>query len=315
MQIVILVVPSSKFDMGTADFDVVVIGGSYAGLSAAMALGRSLRKVLIIDNGKPCNRMTPHSHNFLTQDGEKPAVISLKAKEQVLRYPSVKIMNDQATTVLNRSSIFEIATVANVIVTARKLILATGVTDTMPDIKGFEACWGNTVIHCPYCHGYEFRDQATGIMANGDRAIHLAGMVYNLTKKVFILTSGKAEFTEEQLTQLRKNGITIIEEKITEIVHHDGIMETIVFEKGETLALQAMYAALPFVQHSGIPVQLGCELTETGHIKTDQMQRTSVENVFACGDNCIMMRSVAASVASGNMAGAIANNTLCLEEF
>src|SRR5690554_5341159 len=146
------------------DFDVIIIGGSYAGLSSAMALGRALRNVLIIDSGLPCNRQTPHSHNFLTQDGSTPNEIATLAKQQVEKYESVRFYKGIATSGVKTVDGFEIMTDANSTFTSKKLILATGVKDIMPALPGFAACWGISIIHCPYCHGYEYRSQNTGIL-------------------------------------------------------------------------------------------------------------------------------------------------------
>lgn len=291
-------------------FDVIIIGGSYAGLSAAMTLGRSLKQTLIIDSGDPCNKKTPHSHNFLTQDGKAPNEISSLAKEQVKRYDSVHFFDGFASEGVKKDNQFEIKTESGHSFFGKKLIFASGIRDIMPDIKGFSECWGKTVIHCPYCHGYEFRKEKTGIFANGERAFHLASLVNNLTKDLTILTSGEASFSPEQLTKLKERHIAIEEREIAEIEHKNGQMENIVFKNGEKLDFTALYAAIPFEQHSQIPMHLGCELTEHGHIKTDSMQRTTVEGVYACGDNSSPMRSVANAVHFGNFTGAVVNKEL-----
>ncbi|ANH79805.1 pyridine nucleotide-disulfide oxidoreductase [Niabella ginsenosidivorans] len=296
-------------------FDVIIIGGSYAGLSAAMALGRSLRNVLIIDSGLPCNRQTPHSHNFITQDGAPPEVIAEKARAQVLNYDTVKLHNDLAVSGTKTENGFAITTGSGVIFHAKKLIFATGIKDLMPGIKGFAACWGISVIHCPYCHGYEFRGQPTGILANGDRAFHIASLVNNLSNDITILTSGKAGFTEAQRTKLHKHSIRIIETPVTGIEHGNGHLKNVVFDDGSRMHFTAVYAVIPFTQHSDIPVSLGCELTEQGYIKTDSFQKTTVEGIFACGDNTSPMRSVANAVSAGNFAGAMANMELTNEQF
>lgn len=296
-------------------YDVIIIGGSYAGLSAAMALGRSLRNVLVIDSQKPCNRQTPHSHNFITQDGVAPLEIAEKAKEDVLKYSTVSILNDLVVDGKKIENSFEVSTQKGEKIKAKKLIFATGVKDIMPDIKGFSDCWGISVIHCPYCHGYEFKGQKTGIMANGDRAFHMASLVNNLTDDLTIFTNGKNDFTIEQTEKLQKNSIEIIESEIIEVEHDKGYIRKIVLQNGEKLTFNALYAAIPFKQHSELPITLGCELTEQGYIEVDQFQKTSVEGVFACGDNSTMMRSVANAVANGNIAGAIANMELIHNEF
>lgn len=192
-------------------FDVIIVGGSYAGLSAAMALGRSLRQVLIIDSGLPCNRQTPHSHNFITQDGKTPGEISALAKQQVEKYTTVRFHNGLAETAVKTKNGFEITTKLNEKFYAKKLIFATGIKDIMPAIKGFEQCWGISVIHCPYCHGYEVKNEVTGIFGNGEAAMHVTPLVHNLTKKLTIYTNGVSAFTDEQTAQLKKQGIPVVE--------------------------------------------------------------------------------------------------------
>lgn len=297
------------------NFDVIIIGGSYAGLSAAMALGRSLKNVFLIDSGMPCNRQTPYSHNFITQDGEKPGAIAEKARAQVLRYDTVKSHNGLALGGKKTESGFAITTQAGEEFTAKKLIFATGIKDIMPDIKGFQECWGISVIHCPYCHGYEFRHQKTGIMANGERTFHLASLVNNLTDDITILTSGKAEFDTEQLKKLEKHGIEIIEKEVSEMEHENGHIKHVIFKDGSKMDFTAVYAAIPFTQHSDIPADLGCEMMEQGYIKVDNLQQTTVEGVFACGDSTSAMRSVSNAVYSGSITGSMVNKQLTDEQF
>ena len=293
------------------NLDVIIIGGSYSGLSAAMALGRSLRNVLIIDGGKPCNRQTPHSHNFITQDGERPDVIAQKAKAQVLQYRTVTFLNDFAVGGQRTDNGFTITTKAGDTFTARKLIFATGIHDLLPDTEGFAACWGISVIHCPYCHGYEVKNETTGILANGDAAMHYARLVSNLTKDLTIFTNGQSTLTNEQGEKLEKNNINIVETEIDRFAHTDGQIEQLIFKNGSSASLKALYARVPFAQHSDIPQALGCELTEQGFIHVNSFQQTSIPGVFACGDNSTFMRSVATAVATGNFAGAMVNNELC----
>jgi len=296
-------------------FDVIIIGGSYAGLSAAMALGRSLRKVLVIDSGLPCNRQTPHSHNFITQDGETPLAISEKARAQVKKYQTVHFREDLAVGAVKSPEGFSVATESRELFACRKLIVATGIKDALPDITGFAECWGISVIHCPYCHGYEFRTKRTGILANGDRAFHVASLVNNLTDDLTILTQGEPTFTADQLAGLKRHAIGIIETNVVGIIHQNGQLTAVEFEDGSRVSFNAVYAAIPFVPHSDIPTALGCELTEHGHIKVNHLQQTTVDGVYACGDNSSPMRSVANSVAAGNMAGAMVNHALTEEDF
>lgn len=296
-------------------YDVIIVGGSYAGLSAAMALGRSMKKVLIIDSGLPCNRQTPHSHNFITQDGEKPSAIAAKAKEQVLKYETVTFVSAVASAGKKTEKGFTVITRDGEEFTAEKLIFASGIKDIMPDIKGISQCWGISVIHCPYCHGYEFRGKRTAVFANGEKAFHLASLVNNLTDDLTILTSGKAAFDDRQLSALNKRGIRIIENEITEFEHENGQVKRVFFRDADKMKFDAVYAAVRFEQHSDIPASLGCELTETGHIKIDASQQTTVEGVYACGDNSSALRTVANAVYSGNLTGSMVNRKLTEERF
>ncbi len=297
------------------DFEVIIVGGSYAGLSAAMALGRSLRNTLIIDANKPCNRQTPHSHNFLTQDGKTPSEISQVAREQVAQYPSIQFYDGFATAGQQTEDGFSIQTETGDSFTAKKLIFATGISDLMPDIPGFSECWGISVIHCPYCHGYEYHGKKTAILANGERAFHLASLVNNLTDDLSLLTAGEADFTPEQKQKLAQHNIQIFESSIDSLKHEQGMLREVILQDGSQLAFDAVYASIPFRQHSDIPVSLGCALTEAGYLEVDEWQKTTVDGVLACGDNSTPFRSVAQAVASGNFAGAFLNMELTNESF
>jgi len=296
-------------------FDVIIVGGSYAGLSVGMSLGRSLRKVLIIDSGKPCNEQTPHSHNFLTQDGKTPKEITELSKSQVLEYETVKFHQGKAIEAKKIENAFEVITENGEKFNSKKIIIATGIIDEVPDIKGFQECWGISLIHCPYCHGYEFKNKKTGIIANGERGFHTSSLVNNLTKDITIFTRGKADFTEEQFQKLEKNNIKIIETEIDELKHQDGMVESLILSDGKVLNFETIYGAFPFKQHSDIPELLGCEMTEMGHIKIDQFQKTNIAGLFACGDNSSPMRSVANAVYTGSLTGAIVNMELTNESF
>lgn len=296
-------------------FDVIIIGGSYAGLSAAMSLGRSLRKVLIIDSGLPCNKQTPHSHNFLTQDGETPNNIAKKAREQVLKYDTITLVNAVAVKGVKAENNFLITTDKNEIFEGKKIIFATGIKDHFPSIENFSDCWGISVIHCPYCHGYEVASKKTAILANGEKAIHITSLVNNLTKDLAILTNGKKEFIDVQLSKLIKHNIPIIEKEITEIEHENGFIKNIIYKDNTSMSFEVMYAPVPFSQNSNIPNLLGCEFDEQGYIKTNDLQQTTIKGVWACGDNSKSMRSVANAVASGNLTGAMVNKELIDEEF
>lgn len=294
-------------------FEVVIAGGSYAGLSAAMALGRALRRVLVIDSGLPCNRQTPHSHNFLTQDGVAPAVIASIGREQLNRYSTVQWLQDVVTDVQQEAGRFRVATASGKIATAQKILFATGITDHMPAIPGFADCWGISVLHCPYCHGFEVAGQPTGILASGELAYEFATLIHNWTKQLTLFTNGPSGLRAEQAERLQQQGIQIVEQPVQEILHEQGHLQQLVFSNGQTHAIRALYARVPFSQHSPLPEALGCALNSHGLLQTDDMLHTTVPGIYAAGDNCSPMRSVAAAVAAGNKAGAVINKDLISE--
>lgn len=311
--IVANILPLSKLLFMTKDnFDVIIIGGSYAGLSAALSLGRSLRNVLVIDSGQPCNRFTPHSHNFLTRDGEKPADIAAQGKADLQPYKTVAFHEDMAIQATHHQNSFSITTASGATFNAKKLIMATGLKDLMPDIKGLDACWGKTVIHCPYCHGYEFAHATTGVIANGDGGFHYAEMLHNWTKDLTLFTHGAASFSTEQLEKINKKNIRIIETPVAAIEHENGQVKHITTKDGNTYPVTAVYHKATTMQHSDIPEQLGCALTEAGLLKVDEFRETTVKGMYACGDNS-SMRSVATAVYTGSMAGIMVNKALIEE--
>jgi thioredoxin reductase len=297
------------------DFDVIIIGGSYAGLSAAMALGRALRNVLVIDAGKPCNRQTPHAHNLITHDGETPASISAKAREQVSQYPNVHFYNGTATAAREEDGLFVIENDKGESYTCRKLLFATGIVDVMPAIPGIEQCWGISVLHCPYCHGYEVRNQPTAILATVETSYEFAKIINNWTKELTLLTNGPSPFSGDQIATLARHNIRVNEKPIEKVGHQDGYMSNVAFTDGSSLAVKAMYARLPFKQTCELPESLGCDLTEHGFLKIDEKQATTVNGVFAAGDNTIMFRSLSIAIAAGNLAGAMINNQMINEAF
>lgn len=296
-------------------FDAIIVGGSYSGLAAAMSFGRALKKVLIIDGGKPCNRQTPYSHNFLTQDGKTPTEISIIAKQQVALYDTVQFFKGQALQGTKTENGFEIEVDSGEIFSTNKLIFATGIIDDMPAIKGFSECWGISVLHCPYCHGYEVSNQKTGILANGENAYELAKLIVNWTKDLTIFTNGIASLTGEQKSKLEKHQIKIIENEIKSLNHQNGFIQNIVFKDGTTHNLKAIYSRNSFTQNSNIPALLGCELTNEGYIKIDAFQETTVEGIYACGDNVTKLRTVANAVAMGTNSGMSASKKMIMQQF
>ena len=296
-------------------FDVIIIGGSYSGLAAAMALGRALKKVLIIDGGKPCNAQTPHSHNFLTQDGKTPREIATLARQQVEKYDTITFLEGFATNGKKIANQFEIEITSGETFQANKLIFATGIKDEMPNIEGLSDCWGISMLHCPYCHGYEVRNEKTGILANGEHGNELVKLISNWTKDLTLYTNGSSTLTLEQTRKLEVRNIKVVEKEIQKLEHVKGYLQNIIFKDGTNAEVKAMYSRNSFEQHCIIPELLGCELNEEGYIKVNHFQETSIDGIYACGDNVTRLRSVANSVAMGTAAGMMASKKMILEQF
>ena len=297
------------------DFDVIIVGGSYSGLAAGMALGRALKHVLIIDNGKPCNRQTPYSHNFITQDGKTPKEIATLAKQQVEKYDTVTFLNGLAIGGVKTNTGFEIKTESGKAFSAKKLIFATGIRDIMQGMEGYAECWGISVIHCPYCHGYEVRNEKTGILGNGEYGFEFSSLISNWTKDLTLFTNGKSLLTLEQSTKLKNRHIEIVEKEIRKLDHNNGRLQRIIFKDGTISFISALYTRPPFEQHCPIPMTLGCELSQDGYIKIDPSQKTIIHGIYACGDNTTRIRTVANAVAMGTTAGMMVNKEIIFEEF
>ncbi|AMR25471.1 pyridine nucleotide-disulfide oxidoreductase (plasmid) [Hymenobacter psoromatis] len=292
------------------DYDVVIIGGSYAGLSAALTLGRAIRRVLVLDSGRPCNRMTPHSHNFLTQDGRTPADIAAQARAQVLAYPTVQLVSETAVAAQGTDHDFTVTTDCGRTVRARKLLFATGVRDLLPARPGLAECWGISAIHCPYCHGYEYRDQPTGILLNGDAAFEQARLIRNWTARLTVFTGGESTIGPAHRQQLAALGVEVETSAVRELVHQRGYLTHLALADERRVPLAALYVRPAFEQHCPLPRALSCTHTEAGYLGVDEAQKTSVAGIYAAGDATTMMRSVSYAVAAGVKAGAFLNHEL-----
>lgn len=296
-------------------FDVIIIGGSYAGLSAGLALGRSLRKVLIVDGGNPANRFTPYSHNFITHDGRPPNEIAALARQQVRAYTSVKQIAGLVVHAAKEEHGFTVTLGNGDAYMSSKLIIATGIIDLLPDIPGFADLWGRSVLHCPYCHGYEARGEITGLIANGDNAFEFGSLLSNWTQHLTLFTNGASTLTSDQTAMLERHTIKVVETKIRNLEQEKDNLTGIALENGEVFNLSTVYARPAFRQHNEVPFLLGCEMTPDGYINIDGLQKTSVPGVYACGDNSSRIRTVANAVSMGTTAGMMVNKELIMEKF
>ena len=294
-------------------YDVLIIGAGPAGLSAALVLGRIRRRVLVIDAGKPRNAPSPQSHSFFTRDGTPPSELLRIGREQLQPY-GVEMLDAEVVDALREGEGFTAVLADGSRRSARRLLLATGVTDPLPEIEGLKELWGTAVIHCPYCHGWEVRDRPLAVHGNGKTAAERVALVRCLSRDVVLCTDGPADLGEDR-EHLVRNGIPIREERIVRLEGRDGHLERIVFADGTDLARHAMFLATLPRQHSGLAERLGCEITDIGLVKVDSAGLTTVPGVYAAGDLALRIHQVVVASADGAIAGAAINLGLAMEEF
>ena len=293
--------------------DFIIIGGSYAGLSAAMALGRARCRVLVLDAGQPRNRTTPHAHNLLLHDGDAPADLAARARQQVAAYPTVQLLPAEATAAEKLpDGTFQITTAAHGTFAAPTLLLATGLRDELPPIPGFAECWGTSIIHCPYCHGYEVADQPTGLWMNGEMVAHMVAMLLNWTRTLTVFTNGPATFGAEERALLATHHIGLEETPVAALLHTGPQLDGLGLADGRAVALSVLYAGLPRYQAADLPAQLGCEMDEQNLLRVDEQNQTTVPGVYAAGDNCTMLHQLANAIGVGNRVGAMLSRDLIL---
>ena len=292
----------------TAEFDVIVIGGSYAGLSAALQLARTRRRILMIDGGVRRNRFASASHGFLGHDGRAPDAIAADGRRQLQAYPNVKWLDDTAASAVKTGAAFAVSTASGKTLHGARLVLATGVVDELPVIDGLAERWGQSVFHCPYCHGYELNAGHIGVLATGPMSMHHATMLPDWGQ-VTLFTNGALVLDDGQRADLIARGVTIEPIPVTRITE----TATVELQDGRTLPMAGLFTLSRTHMASPLAAQLGCDFEEGplgSFIKTEVTKETSVSGVFACGDAARMAGSVALAVGDGAMAGVGAHQSL-----
>ena len=236
--------------------NVIIVGGSAAGLSAALYLGRFRRDVLVIDGEKPANRFTHAAHGFFTRDGTPPAELIAIGRQQLQQYETVRLQKGNVQRIVRQNDQFTVTLADGSRYTAQKILLASGLKDTLPAVKGVEAFWGKSVFHCPYCDGWEQRDKPVAIYGNGEAAVHLAKLLRVLTADLVVCTDGRSTIEQPAADTFRKHGIQIIETPVECYEGQNGQIETIVFADGTRLARKAVFTRIQTAQHSDFVTQL-----------------------------------------------------------
>jgi thioredoxin reductase len=294
-------------------FDVVIAGAGPAGLSAALILGRSCRSVLLCDTGQYRNAASHALHCFLSRDGIDPFELLRVGREQLRPYTSVEFRYVAVVDAARRDDSFEVTFGDGNRVTARKLLLATGMSDVLPDIDGIETFYGRSVFHCPYCDGWEVRDAPLAVYGVGDAGRRLALEMTMWSRDLVLCTHGSTELEERDRQRLEGLGIQVRVEHIERLEGKDGILSAIVFGNGERLPRRALFFAPDERQRSDLAAKLGCDFTERGVVRTGEYEQSNVPGLYVAGDASRRVQLAIVAAAEGAEA-AFAINTALLKE-
>ncbi|UQZ37707.1 pyridine nucleotide-disulfide oxidoreductase [Paenibacillus sp. PK3_47] len=295
--------------------DAVIIGGGPAGLNAALVLGRARKNVIVIDDIQPRNWVTRETHGFLTRDGVSPAEFRRAAQEEIGAYPSVHFVTDSAVSVSGADGDFQITTAQGQLFQSKKLLFAVGKKDAPLTINGLDAVYGKSAFVCPYCDGWELRDQPLALIVKGANAVHLASVIPGWSSNYTIVTNGPDEMTEEERSELKRHNIPVYDSPIVQIESDDGIVRQIVLEDGTEISCRGIFFAPQLVAGSELPAALGCRMTDTGSVFVDEYGKTSVPGVYSAGDAASEKYQAIAAASSGALAAIGMNSELLAEAW
>jgi thioredoxin reductase len=290
-------------------YDVVIVGGGPAGLSAALVLGRARRRVLVCDAGQPRNRHSHGLHGYLTRDGTPPLEFLRLGREELQQYgiaPRSVTVHD----VVRRPDGFDVLLEGDERVHTQVVLLASGVRDDVPQIPGVEACYGVSVHHCPYCDGWEHRDKTIAVLGETSSPAGLALSLKTWSNRIVAFTNGRVRLSAAQRRQLDEHGIALRQDRIASVAHDDGRLTGVVMARGETVACEAMFFTAPQRQQCDITKRIGCEFTRKGTVKTDHLGATCVPGIYVVGDASRDVQFVIVAAAEGAKAGVAINKAL-----
>jgi thioredoxin reductase len=296
--------------------DVAVIGGGAAGLSAALVLSRARRRVVVLDAGQPRNAPAAHLQGFLSRDGMAPAQLLAAGRDEVTGYGGV-LLHDTVTSVRSAGDgdppAFEVTTAAGVVLAARRLLVTTGLRDDIADIPGAHGRWGRDLLHCPYCHGYEVRDQPLGVWGATEEAVVHALLVRQWSDDVVLFTDG-ADLPADQRELLMASAIGIVDEHVTRLVVEKDRLTGVELVGGRVVARAAVFVRPDLVPNDTLLTSLGCTVHENGWVTVDPTGRTSVPGVWAAGNAVDPRAQVITAAGEGSAAAIALNNDLVLED-
>ncbi|MBK3576302.1 NAD(P)/FAD-dependent oxidoreductase [Streptomyces sp. MBT65] len=300
----------------TDTYEVIVIGGGAAGLSAALVLGRSRRRTLVVDAGEPRNAPAAHMQGYLSRDGMSPAEFLALGREEIARY-GVELVRDRVVDITGG---FAVTLAGGETVRARRLVIATGLKDELPAVPGVAERFGRDVIHCPYCHGWEVRDQAFGVLATTPMSVHQALMVSQWSKDVtlFLHTVAESELTDDDLRRLAAAGVAVVPGEVAELVVADDRLTGVRLTDGTAHPREAVFVAPRPIPQTGLLEKLGADMQETPfgtYPVVDPTGLTSVPGVWAVGNAMGFGEQVVNAASAGYRAGATINGELLMTDL
>ncbi|MET4691885.1 NAD(P)/FAD-dependent oxidoreductase [Sinorhizobium fredii] len=293
--------------------DVIIVGGSFAGLAAALQLGRARRKVTVLDTGLPRNRFAGHSHGLLGHDHKPPLDILAEARRQLVRYPTVSLVNARADSISGTIDDFTVRTGDDESLVARRLILSYGVTDQMPNVPGFAESSGTSIVPCPYCDGFEVADQHWGLVWSGTQSHNQVRLFHDWTDRLTVFADGH-DIPPDTRADLERRNTPIVDGRITEITRHGGHNPTLKLNVGPDVAVDILFAHPRNKPSASLHESLGLATVDTPLgivLKVDERRETSMPGIYAAGDLANpLMASVTTASWQGAMAGIFAQQSM-----
>jgi thioredoxin reductase len=296
-------------------YDCIIVGAGPAGLSAALMLGRCRRRVLVCEAGEPRNARSSGLHNYLTREGIAPLEFLRLARKEAEEYPTIEFIPAEVKDARRASGGFNVVLADRTELKARKLLLATGVVDDLPDIDGLWPLYGTSVHHCPYCDGWEWRDQPIAIYGRGEEGFGLALELTAWSHDLALCTDGPHGLTSTQLEQLGRVGIEVREDEVVRLEGQRGWLSRIIFAESEPLPRRALFLSCPQHQRSDLALRLGCRFTEKGAVNTGSCEATDVPGLYVAGDASKDAQFVVVAAAEGAEAGMAINRALLKDDL
>jgi len=295
------------------DADVIIVGGGPAGLSAALVLARACRSVIVFDHGHPRNASAASLNGYLTRDGISPHEFRAIARDELARYEQVRIVDLEVTDAACEEGEFRVRAIDGRRFSARKLLLATGVVDHVPELPGIREMYGSSVFHCPYCDGYELRGRPLAVYGCEEKGYGLALELLGWSKDVVLVSDGPCGIDAKGRERLEKHGIPVREGKVARLEGTDGQLERIVFDNGETLERRALFFTTGQAQRSHLAETLGCPFNDKGTVRTGPYETTHLHGLYVAGDASRAVQWVIVAAAEGAEAAYSINQDLIKE--